>query len=172
MKLKNFLLVLLLIASGITIVLFKSKMEILKIYVDDRVKKMVVEILDNRRVKYELRNNRGKNMVIFEVNKVIIPPNEETFYLDWSVKVKEKAWETFYEMFGDIENVYISASRSGVTKKPIVEKAIEIFTTGKGREFFENGFSVLPIYFLIKKEKGFDAIFIYDPITGEGRKLK
>ena len=172
MKLKNFLLVLLMIASGIVIVLFKSKVETLRIYVDEHLKKTVTKILNGKRIRYDLVGDKGKGVVIFEANKVVIPPNEEIFHLDWSERVKEKAWSTFHEVFGDMENVYISASSSEVTREPIVEKAVEIFTSGKGREYFENGFSILPIYFLVKRGKAFDAIFVYDPVTGEGRILK
>ena len=172
MKLKNFLLVLLMIASGIVIVLFKSKVETLKVYVDGRLKETVIRILNNKRVRYNLVSDKRRGVVIFEVDKVVIPPNDEIFYLDWSEKVKEKAWCAFHEVFGNMEGVYISASSSEVTKEPIVEKAVEIFTTRRGREYFENGFSILPIYFLVRRDGTYDAIFVYDPVTSEGRKLK
>jgi len=122
LKFKNFLLVLLMIASGIVIVLFKSKVETLRIYVDEHLKETVIKILNDKRVRYDLVDDEGKDVVIFETDKVVIPPNEEIFHLDWSERVKEKAWGTFHEVFGNMENVYISASSSEVTREPIVEK--------------------------------------------------
>ena len=172
MKLRSFLILLLIISSGVLVVLFKSRVEVLKVYVDEDVKGIVTDILNRSRVRFELIDSKRKGVAVFEKDRAVIPPNGEVFHFDWDERVKRKAREAFREMFGDVGGVYISASSKEITKRPIIEKAVEILTTKKGREYFENGFSILPIYFLVKNGSTYEAVFVYDPVTGVGKKLK
>lgn len=155
---KRYWLVILLIS--IVILFLRVKWEVKRIYVEDpEVKKMVEEILREKRYRYKFTDTRERALII-ERDRAIVPPDEVVLYLDWPEKVKEKVRELVEPFFQKIE---LSATESQMaTTEVLVEALIESFFEGNW-SLFENSYYCGEIYVFSNGK----CVAEYDPSTGE-----
>ncbi|AAD35584.1 hypothetical protein THMA_0512 [Thermotoga maritima MSB8] len=155
---RRYWLVILLIA--IVILFFRVKWEVKRIYVEDpEVKKMVEEILREKRYRYKFTDTRERSLII-EKDRAIVPPNEVVLHLDWPEKVKKRVKELVEPFF---QKIGLSATESQMaTAEVFLEAVIESFFEGN-QSLFENSYYCGEIYVFSNGK----CVAEYDPSTGE-----
>jgi len=168
------LLIVFLTFLALAIVIFRTSRQRLKLYCEDDLKSIVVNVLREQGMKYEF-SEREKAVLSVERSKIIYKGVE--YNLAWEKRLNERIEEILSVYF---KGARIEALSSGflseryrvmvqgsvrivevrVAGKDALSDVIESILSERG-DYFENGFILAPIEAIMEGKR----IFFYDPRT-------